>query len=173
MKKKLLSIAMGLSEKDIKELMRLKKDGSKRLEELRRERKKLLADLKKVNDTIVSLGGEDLFTMEASPRKTRGPKPGRKAALSGITSTKRNKSANAGSSRKGKRLVSGGLTDAVRKVLVDAGDSLRAADIVDKLPGFGYKVKDIAAVRKRGSIVLATQKKNFEQVGRGLYRIVE
>lgn len=57
--------------------------------------------------------------------------------------------------------------------MLDANDSLRAADIVDKLPGFGYKVKDVAATRKRVSIVLATQKKNFEQVGRGLYRIVE
>ena len=173
MKKNLLTIAMGLSEKDIKELMRLKKDGSKKLVELRRERKKLLTALKKINDQIVAFGGEDIFNMDSSAPKTRGRKPGRKAAATGAAPATRKKSVKAKSTGKGKRLVSGGLTDAVRQVLVDAGDSRRAADIVDKLPKFGYKVKDIGAIRKRVSIVLATQKKNFEQIGRGLYRIIE
>jgi|GEM_PF-2586248 hypothetical protein len=174
MNKDLLTIAMGLSEKDIKELMRLKKDGSKKLGELRRERKKLLTALKKINDQIVSYGGEDIFNMDSPATKRRGRKPGKKSTLAEKAPTsKRKKPTKANSGAKGKRLISGGLTDAVRKVLVDANDSLRAADIVDKLPGFGYKVKDVAAIRKRVSIVLATQKKNFEQVGRGLYRIVE
>lgn len=173
MNKNLLTIAMGLSEKDIKELMRLKKDGSKKLGELRRERKKLLTALKKINDQIVSYGGEDIFNMDSPVKKARGRKPGRKPALAEAATPKRKKTAKSSSKGKGKRLISGGLTDAVRKVLLDANDSLRAADIVDKLPGFGYKVKDVAATRKRVSIVLATQKKNFEQVGRGLYRIVE
>lgn len=152
MKKDLLSIAMGLSEKDIQKLAKLHKDGSKKLTELRRERKKLAAALAKVDRQIAALDVETEAPARRT-RKTRAAKP------------------VAGKGRKAKR-GGAGLTDAVREILSKSSTPMRASEIVDALPGEGVSVKDVQATRKRVSIILASQKKSFAQSGRGLYKIV-
>ena len=156
MKKNLLSIAMGLSEKDIKELIRLKKNGGKKLLELRRERKKLAAALAKIDMQLAEYGEGDA---SAAPRKTRRKKgSGRKPAK--VTKKRARKN--------GRRAV--GLTEAVRNVVAKASKPVRASEVVDALPEAGFTVRDVAATRKRVSIILATQKGSFRQAGRGLYQ---
>lgn len=169
MKKNLMSIAMGLSEKELMELVRLKKDGGKKLVELRRERNKLATAIAKIDKKLAEYGegAADAGDVETAPRKTRrGRGRGRKAAKAAVKPASKTKGAGRGKRR------AAGLTEAVRNVVANAADPVRASDIVDALPGVGFKVKDVAATRKRVSIILATQKGSFQQVGRGLYQAV-
>ena len=192
MKKNLMSIAMGLSDKEIIELVRLKKTGGKKMVELRRERKKLLTSLARIDKKIATFGGVAVEeTVEEAPVKTRrGKGRGRKAAKPATKAAKATKSDKVAKKaakapkapkapkatkikrgRKGGRRIAG-LTDAVRKVVAGATQPMRASDIVDALPGSGFKVADVSMIRKRVSIILATQKGSFKQVGRGLYQTV-
>jgi hypothetical protein len=152
-----LAIVKELSEKDIEELIRLKKDGGKKLQELRNERRKLAAQLQKIDGQIAELGGAG-DAGEAVPAKpgARSGRQGKPAAGAGGKKTRRAQ----------------GLTEAVIKVVAEAGEPLRAREIVEALPGVGFKVKSIKDARKRVSIVLSSQKNKFVKVGRGLYRSV-
>ena len=187
-----MSIAMGLSDKEIIELVRLKKTGGKKMVELRRERKKLLTSLARIDKKIAAFGGVAVEeTVEEAPVKTgRGKGRGRKTAKPATKTAKATKAGKVAKKaakppkapkapkatkikrgRKGGRRIAG-LTDAVRKVVAGATQPMRASDIVDALPGAGFKVADVSMIRKRVSIILATQKGSFKQVERGLYQIV-
>lgn len=166
---------MGLSEKEIMQLARLKKDGGKKLAVLRKERKKLADALARIDGQIAGLGGSPLGD-DAPAKRTRSAKKAvpekRRTRKAAVKAASKPAGKAASKPRRGKAGKIG-LTEGVRKALSQANDPLRASDIVDALPGLGYKVKDVAATRKRVSIVLATQKNNFTQVARGLYKAVE
>lgn len=187
MKRNLLNIAMGLSEKELKELVRLKKDGSKKLTALRRERKKLQTALDKVDSEIAMFTGESVepaapktaargrrrAKAKAAPKARGAKKTVKKTAKIAKTAGKKAAKTAKTTARGGVKIKAGGLTNAVKQILGQSAQALRAGDIVEKLPEVGFKVKNEAALRKRVSIVLATQKKNFKQAGRGLYQIAD
>ncbi len=150
MKRKLAAIAKSLSENDIQELIRLKKTGDKRVIALTKKRDRIAAKLAEVEAEIAKLTGESLPS-KRGPRKQRGkpgPKPGAK---------------------RGKRRVN--FTAAVREVFVQAKQPLRAAEVVERLETVGLKVKDVTDMKKRVSVILASQKNSFEQVERGVYQL--
>ena len=151
MKRKLATIAKELSEEDIQELIRLKRTDDKKVVALRKKRDRLAAALAKADAELAKVSGEAAPVKRAA-RKQRA-KPGPKA----------------GSKRGGKRRVN--FTAAVREVFAQAKGPLRAAEVVEALPGVGVKVKDVADMKKRVSVVLASQKNSFEQVERGVYQI--
>jgi hypothetical protein len=155
MKRKLATIAKELSEEDIQELIRLKKTGDKRVVALRRKRDKIAAALEKVEAELAGLLPDEAPAKRGAKRggKKRGAKPGPKP----------------GAKRGAKRNVN--FTAAVRDVLVQAGQPLRAAEVVERLPAAGIKVKDVTDMKKRVSVILASQKNSFEQVERGVYQI--
>ncbi|MDR0361667.1 MAG: hypothetical protein LBJ46_03125 [Planctomycetota bacterium] len=163
MKRKLLDIAKQLSERELEQLMQLKRDGGKKLQELRKERRKVAAELARIDRRIAQFGGEP----EAETGKPVGAK-----APSAAKKRGRPKKAEAKprGRRKGPRRGKG-LTEGVMKVLEAAAEPLRASDIVDALPGAGFKVEDVKEARKRVSIVLASKKDRIENVGRGLYKL--
>lgn len=144
MNRNLKNIAMQLTESDIKEIIRIKKTGDKRLEALRNKRAGLVEKLAALDSEIAALIGD--ATVEKAPRR-RGPARG----------TKRGKV---------------NFVAKMREVFEQAGEPLRAREIVDALPGVGVKMKDIPYTRKRVSVALATNK-CFEQVERGVYRLRE
>ncbi len=146
MRKNLQNIAAQLSEDDIQELIRIKKTGGKQLVALRKKRDKLAAQLEALDAEIAMIAGD---APAAKPRR------GRKPAVQG----------------KKKRGARVNLSGAVRDVMAKSGDPMRARDIVDGLPDAGIKVRDVAAMRKRVSVVLASQTNHFEQVERGVYRL--
>lgn len=152
MKRKLATIAKELSEEDIQELIRLKRTDDKKVVALRKKRDKLAADLAKAEAELAKLTGEEAPKRKRAPRK-QGAKPGPKK----------------GAKRGGRRRVN--FTAAVREVFARAGAPLRAAEVVEQLPGVGIKVKDVADMKKRVSVVLASQKNSFEQVERGVYQV--
>jgi hypothetical protein len=154
MKRTLASIAKSLSEEDIQELIRLKKTDDKKVVSLRRKRDKIAAALAAIEAEIAKLGGE------AAPAK-RGRRKGAKLG--------RKPGPKPGAKRGGKRRVN--FTAVVRDVFAQAGQPLRAAEVVEKLPEAGIKVKDPADMKKRVSVVLASQKNSFEQVSRGVYQL--
>lgn len=169
MKRSLKTIASQLTEADIQELMRLKRTGGKKVVSLQKKRDKLAADLAKVEAQLAQLTGEE------APKARRGRKPG-----SGKTAGRKpavRKKAAAPAAAKGKKKVAGkrggkiNLTATVRDIINQAGSPQRARDIVEALPGKGVKVKDTADMRKRISVVLASQKNSFEQVSRGMYQV--
>ena len=160
MKKNLKTIASQLTEDDIQELMRLKRTGGKKAVALQKKRDKLAADLAKVEAQLAELTGD----VVAKPRRGRKPAARKTAAPAKAKAGKKTTGA-----RRGKRRVN--LTATVRDIITQAGSPQRARDIVDALPGMGVKVKDIADMRKRISVVLASQKNSFEQVSRGMYQI--
>ena len=186
MKKELKSIAMQLSENDIKELFRLKKMGDKRVIALRKEREKMAANLARLDKRIARLMGEDegekaeapkrrrrsrksgrrvaAKKAKAEPKKARG-RPGRKAGKVSQTKSRGTR----GKGRKSARINN--LSAAVRKVIAKAGAPLKASQVVDGLPGAGIKVASVADMRKRVSVVLASQKKHFDRVEPGLYQL--
>ena len=149
MKKSLKSIAAQLSESDIQELIRIKKLGDKKVVALQKKRDKLAADLARVEAELAKLSGEPVV------------KAGRRGRKPGPVAGKRKP-------RKGRRV---NLTAAVREVFAQSSEPLRASQVVDALPGAGIKVANVSDMRKRISVVLASQKKSFEQVGRGIYRL--
>lgn len=151
MKKKLQSIAMQLSESEIQELVRLKKMGDKKLVSLNKKRDKIVAQLEAVDAEIAAALGA-----EAPVRKRRA---GRKPAAVKAPAKKK---------KRGGRV---NLSVAVREIFSQAGTPLKAKDVVDALPDAGIKVRDVAAMRKRISVVLASQKNHFEQVERGVYQL--
>ncbi len=151
MKRKLAAIAKSLSEEEIHELFRLKRTGDKKVIALTRKRDKIAENLAKVEAEIAKLCGEPL-PAKRGPRKQRG-KPGPKP----------------GAKRAGKRRVN--FTAAVREVFVQAAQPLRAAEVVERLESVGVKVKDVTDMKKRVSVILASQKNSFEQVERGVYQL--
>lgn len=157
MNRKLKNIAAKLSEADIQELIRIKKLGDKRAVTLRKKRDKLAADLAKIDAELAKITGEPA----AAPAKPgrRGRKP---AAAAPAKAAK-------GGKKKSRRRTN--LTGAVRDILTKAGEPLRASQVVDALPEAGIKVADVSDMRKRISVVLASQKKTFEQVSRGMYQL--
>jgi hypothetical protein len=156
MKRNLATIAKKLSEDDIQELIRLKKTGDKRVVALRKKRDKIAAALEKVEAELASLSGEAAPSRRGRKpgSKRRGAKPGPKPG-----------------SRRGKRNVN--FTATVREVFTQAGKPLRAAEVVELLPAAGIKVKDVTDMKKRVSVILASQKNSFEQVERGVYKLKE
>lgn len=191
MRKTLKSIAMQLSESDIQELFRLKKMEDKRVVALRKKRAKLAADIARLDSQIAKLGGET--EAEAAPaRRGRKPgsknkKPGRKPGSGKAAAEKPAAKKTAGKKaakkaakkavakkpavRKGKKRTRINLSATVRDIFAKAGAPLKASQVVDALPDAGIKVADVAAMRKRISVVLASQKSHFEQVERGVYQL--
>ncbi len=170
MKRKLAAIARELSEDDLQELLRLKRTDGKLVAELSRKRDKLAEELAKADAELARLTGgaapakrrgrrkaaEKSAEAEAPEMKQRakpGPKPGSKRMAK----------------RGGRRKVN--FTAAVRDVFAKAGTPLRAAEVVGLLSDSGMKIKDPADLKKRVSVVLASQKNSFEQVERGLYKL--
>lgn len=160
MKRKLESIARQLSENEIKELMRLKKTGDKKTIALQKKRDKIAAQLADIDAQLAALLGE---APAAAPRR------GRPAKKAGAAKTA------AGARKTGKRRAGKGgrtnLSAAVREVFARAGGPLKAREVVAALPEAGIKVKNEADMRKRISVVLASQKNHFEQVSRGVYQL--
>ena len=161
MKRKLQRIAMQLSESDIQELIRLKKMGDKKVIALQKKRDKLASDLAKVEAQLSKLMGDVEAPKRGRPRKNAGPA---KTAGGRKTGGARKKAGRA----KSKRL---NLSAAVREALSRAGTPLKAKDIVEALPDVGIKVANVSDMRKRVSVVLASQKNYFEQVERGVYQL--
>lgn len=150
MKRNLATIAKSLSEEDIQEVIRLKKTGDKRAVTLRKKRDKLAAALEKIEAELAAIVGDPV---PAKRGRRRGAKPGPKP----------------GAKRGGKRRVN--FTAAVREVFAQAGTALRAAEVVERLDSVGIKVKDLTEMKKRVSVILASQKNSFEQVERGKYQL--
>lgn len=177
MKRKLQTIANQLTESDIQELIRIKKMGDKKTVALRKKRDKLAANLARIDAQLEKMTGSP---EEAKPaRAKRGRKPKAAAAPAKKTATKRKKAAkpetqDAPAKRgapRGKRSAGTSLSATVRQIFADAGTPLKASQVVDSLPGAGIKVKSIPDMRKRISVVLASQKNHFQQVERGLYQL--
>lgn len=146
MRKNLAAMAKKLSEKELHELIRLKREDDKKLIGLRKKRDKIAAQLDEVKREIAEYEGS---LKVGRTKKVSRPK---KAAGTG----------------KRRRL---NLSAAVRDVFAQADAPLKAAQVVEGLPGVGMKVKDEADMKKRVSVVLASQKKYFEQVQRGVYQL--
>ena len=164
MKRNLKSIAMKLTDSDIQELIRLRKQGDKKTVALRKKRDKLAAELARV-DAQLAKAGVEIDAGEAQPAP-RGRKPrGRPASTAKKAATK-----TSASGRKGRKPRTN-LSAAVREVFARAGGPLKASQVVDGLPEAGIKVKSVPEMRKRISVVLASQKNYFEQVERGVYQL--
>ncbi len=174
MKRKLKSIAMQLSDAEIQELIQFRKIGDKRVVALRRRRDKLADNLAKVERELARLtGGADAAE---APRRVRRPgKRGRPAkAQDGAKPEKKVKKAakaKKAPGRGGKKSPRLNLSAAVREIFAKAGAPLKASQVVDALPEAGIKVSNVADMRKRISVVLASQKNHFEQVERGVYQL--
>ena len=169
MKRKLQSIAMQLSEDEIQELMRLKKQGDKKSVALRKKRDRLAAELARLDAQLAKMGGD---VPEKEPAR-RGRKP--KAKVKAAPARRRRPSAAKPAAKKGAKpgrsSRRNNLSAAVTEIFSQAGTPLKASQVVDGLPGVGIKVKDVAAMRKRISVVLASQKKRFEPLERGVYQL--
>ena len=161
MRKNLETIASKLSESDLQEIIRLKKKESKKSMALHKKRERLAVRLAKIDEQLGQLTGEVPAGKRSVPKR-RGRKPGRKPAA-GKAKTLLKKVGR----RRGRRV---NLTAAVRGIFEQASNPLKAKEVVAALPAAGIKVKDVASMRKRISNILATQKKYFAQVERGLYR---
>ena len=177
MKRKLKTIAMQLSESDIQELIQFRKMGDKRVVELRKKRDKLAADLRKLDVQIQKLTGEPaVVEAEAAEPKRRGRRPGKKKGTGRKPravkeSAAKEPVAKKAGGRRGRKSSRSSLSAAVREVFAKAGTPLKASQVVDALSDVGIKVADVSAMRKRISVVLASQKNHFEQVERGLYQL--
>lgn len=161
MKNNLQSIAMRLSESEIQELVRLKKMGDKKVVELRKRRDKLAAELARLDARLEKMAGGAVEAKPAPARRGRKP-----AAEKAEAKAPRGRKVAA---RKGGRRLN--ISAAVRKVFQQAGTPLKASQVVDGLPEAGLKVKNVSDMRKRVSVVLASQKNHFEQVERGVYQL--
>ncbi len=155
MKKTLQSIASQLSEDDIQEIIRLKKAGGKRVAALQRKRNRLAAEIERIDAELAGLSDGT----GAAPRHKRGRKPGKKNTASKTTKKKHTGRRN-------------NLSAAVRSIFQKTNKPLKASQVVDSLPKAGIHVADIADMRKRISVVLASQKNHFKQVSRGLYQLI-
>ncbi len=158
MKRQLKTIAMQLSESDIQELIRLKKQGDKKTVALRKRRDKLVAELARVDAELKKITGEE--PAPAAKKKTARGRTAKAAAA---------KTAG-GKKRKTNRV---NISAAVREVFQKANEPLRARQVVDLLGDAGVKVTDVQEMRKRVSVVLAQAKDTFEQVECGVYRLKE
>ncbi len=158
MKRKLATIAKSLSEEDIQELIRLKKTDDKRVVSLRKKRDKVAATLEKLDAEIAALTGG---AAPAGRGRRRGAKPGPKPGS-------KKPGPKPGMKKRGRRV---NFTAAVRDILSKADQPLRAAEVVERLPEAGIKVKDATEMKKRVSVILASQKNSFEQVERGKYQL--
>lgn len=147
MKKNLAAMAKKLSEKELQELIRLKKQDDKKLISLRRKRDKIAAQLDEIDREIAEYEG---VLKVGRKRKVGRPKK--------TTAARKSRS----------RL---NLSAAVREVFAKAKNPLKAAQVVEGLPDVGVKVKNEADMKKRVSVVLASQKNYFEQVQRGVYQL--
>lgn len=135
---------MQLSDKELEEIIRIKKTGGKRAEALRKKREKAAAQLAAIDAQIAQLtGGEAPAAPKAKGRP--GPRAGAKRGKINFVAK-------------------------MREVFAQAGKPLRAREIVESLPEVGVKIKDIPYTRKRVSVALATNK-CFEQVSRGIYQL--
>ncbi len=164
MNKNLELIARQLSESDIQELLRIKKSEDKKLAELRQKRDKLAADLA---DLDAQLADDEPEAPVARKPRRGGRKP-RQAATKEVAARK--------PAKRGGRQTRGGkvnVAGAVREAFKQAGEPLRARQVVDLLPKVGIKVTDDLEMRKRVSVILAQHKSSFEQIERGLYRLKE
>ncbi|MCC8180608.1 MAG: hypothetical protein LIP23_06845, partial [Planctomycetes bacterium] len=125
---------------------------------LKKRRDKLVEQVRLLDKEIAKYAPE---LIEDSPS---GAKRGKVAA-------KRGRKGKVVAARGKKPLGRGDFSNAVREVFTKAGAPLRAKDVVDGLPGAGIKVDDVADMRKRVSVVLASQKNHFQQVERGVYQL--
>ena len=169
MNRKLLTIAKQLSGNDLEELLRLRKMEEKKVSDLHKTRDKLVADLAKVEKQLAKLDSG----AESAPktRKKRGRKPASEAKAETAPARKAGKKkagAKKGAKKRSRRL---NLSAAVREVFARAARPLKASEVVDGLPAAGIKIADVSAMRKRISVVLASQKNHFEQVERGVYQL--
>lgn len=163
MNKKLQSIAKQLTENDIQELIRMRKESSQKAITLRKKRDKLAAELARLDAQLEKLEGGDAGAGETKP--ARGRRSRKKTAAAKAPAKPKKAGARKGKSRRVN------LSAAVREVFAQAGAPLKASQVVDGLPAAGVKVKDVAEMRKRISVVLASQKTHFEQVERGVYQL--
>lgn len=138
---------MQLSDNDLQELIRIKKTGGKKVEALQKKRVEIAARLAAIDVEIAKLTGED---------PVEQPKAGKRR----------------GASRSGAERGKVNFVGKMREVFSQAGTPLRAREIADGLLAVGVKIKDIAKIRKRISVALATSK-CFEQVSRGVYKLKE
>ncbi|MDR3077995.1 MAG: hypothetical protein LBV15_04445, partial [Planctomycetota bacterium] len=149
MENNLSRLALRLSEAEIQELLRLKKGGLKKTKALRKRRDALAARLAKLDRRIAEMTGEETVAaskpeavaspVQAGPAK-RGRKPGKRPAASRT------------SGGDGRMI---GITAAIRAALSGAkGQPLKAAQVVDAMPGIGIKVDNVAEMRQRVSILL-------------------
>jgi hypothetical protein len=186
----LTSIAMRLSEDEIKQLMHLRKKGEQAAIKLRRRRDELSIELKKVEERLADITGESTpgaAGRRRRPGKNAAAKPGRaprggaeapagKSVRKPARKPARAKAAkaarieSAGETR-GRKLSPNGLTAAVRSILAEAGAPLNANQIIEALPGAGFKINDAQLAKKRVSVLLASQKKYFTSVARGIYTL--
>ncbi len=167
MKRKLAAIARELSDADLQEILKYRKTGDKKVDALRKKRDRLAESLEKAEAELAKLTGDE------APAKRRGRKPGRPAAAGAGKKAKQAKAGKPAAKRKprsgsGRRV---NFTAAVRDVFVKTGGSLRAAEVVEHLAEAGIKTTDVPDMKKRVSVILASQKNSFEQVDRGLYRL--
>lgn len=165
-------------------LLQMAKSAPK-LEKLDAQRAKLLAQLEAVDRQIAEIGGEQ----PAKPARKTTRKPGRKAAaakkavaapraakgakkaVKAVKTAKRAKAAGIVKSGRGGRRQPGGLMDSLVKVMVAEGRPMNRREIVDALPGVGYKVVKDSATLKAVSQLFLTRKDDFEKIDRGLYRL--
>lgn len=211
---KLARIAMDLSENEIKQLLKLKKVGGKRLATLRAKRARAAAALAELDRKIDALSAGDEGDAGSAPKRgKRGPgrKPGRKGAAKRGRKAKANaadntaekaesaakpgrrgrkasgkakaaktvKAARAGKKVAGKRggnqskWARTGLSAAIRDTFGGKGETLRSGDIMQRLEANGLTISNPAVIRRKVASILATQKKVYEMVERGLYRRID
>ncbi|MDR1533679.1 MAG: hypothetical protein LBU64_01070 [Planctomycetota bacterium] len=170
MKRNLKIIAGQLSDRDIREVIRLKKLGGKRAVELKKKRAKLAETLDKLDQRLAALAGADFSPAPPVRRKSAG-----KAAKAARAKPAEGEAPAADqpidSARKGRKPSPGSLASLVRKILDKSEEPLKAREIVERLPKTRVKALGVPALRKRISVLLATQNGYFEQTGRGLYKL--
>lgn len=155
MQNSLEKIASKLSEADIQQLLRLKKRNEVVLARLRKERASLAAKLEKLNRSIAKIAGEaptvaDASNADAEPALSKA---------SQITPVRK-------SGRKPH------LMTAIRMILAKVDrKGMNANQVVDAMPGIGFKVDDVAKERLRVGIMLSSKKKFFRRISKGMYRI--
>lgn len=182
MPKNLRRIANRLSENDIQEIIRLKKMGDKKVIAVRKERDRVAANLAKLDAQLAKLTGERPAEAAEAPPHRRAGNPGRpKGSAKGKAKAKKTSMVKTKAAKAGKKITKIkrddkkgrciNLSATVQEIFARAGEPLKANQIVDALPEAGIPVASVAGMRKRISVVLASQKNNFKRVKRGLYHL--
>ncbi|MDR1519623.1 MAG: hypothetical protein LBU23_05695 [Planctomycetota bacterium] len=180
MKRDLKSIARDLSENEIQELFRLKKQGGRKVIALRKKREKAAAALAKLDRQIAAILGDEAGIAPTSGRQAKAGEPrsgkrrGRRSGTAAKAAVGKTKTAAAGEKKAaGKRRYSRGLAQKVRDFLGKATEPLNSQQIVEGLVNSGVRIGDGKDLRRRVGVMLSGQGKYFEKVGRGLYKLKE